>query len=632
MAYAHAPKQPKRITPRAPVIPAGTPARVHDVLRSPGKPLDSSLRSAMQSRFDQNFDSVQVHADDNAGQAANALDARAFTQGSHIVFAPGEYAPTTPSGQRLIAHELAHVVQQTSEDALDQPESRLSQPGDAAEYEAESAADRVLAGERVTISQTPSALQRQSQLDTLVQDFNNGIILQQWPAFGQALLTYRGERWVVYQWTAHQGRRLTVSIPPSSSGPNIITVNVSADFNVTARVNLDIENYISDWQGVGITIDHNYKFNGAVYEYTLGRVSSRSKAPYFSSNQYLPRPLPPTTRTDSTRKHRPGRFPIDRLCPSDSLIPSGHFAPGMPSTSLRHSHTDTNWAGILLPRGDYIAFALTRDALYRMAQRMRAQRRDFDFLHDFEGGTLVSLVINGEVQSLEMLRDQYFATLDEVKPTPEVPEFEVYQMQGGMYERKRLTHQQALVLWQQFDTLTNDQIFTRELEPGSYFAALQVRGRTQTHHLSRHHFEGRETFFRTIKDTLTLHNVSLSTREADFVWTNWNRPVADPQFEAALKQNPAVATSVQTTLYKQVEDKAQEIAINSISNTQNYVRQIASSRDSARQFVLNSHLRRLNSRNRHCRSSAFAVLYITPYPSLPEATPRTCKSMPSSLN
>jgi hypothetical protein len=53
-----------------------------------------------------------VHTDAHAGETARAVDARAFTLGTKIVFAPGEYAPDTAAGKRLMAHELAHVMQQ----------------------------------------------------------------------------------------------------------------------------------------------------------------------------------------------------------------------------------------------------------------------------------------------------------------------------------------------------------------------------------------------------------------------------------------------------------------------------------------------------------------------------------------
>jgi len=66
----------------------------------------------MESHFDADFGGVRVHTDDAAGASAQDVGARAYTLGAHMVFAPGEYAPATAEGRRLLAHELTHVIQQ----------------------------------------------------------------------------------------------------------------------------------------------------------------------------------------------------------------------------------------------------------------------------------------------------------------------------------------------------------------------------------------------------------------------------------------------------------------------------------------------------------------------------------------
>jgi hypothetical protein len=88
------------------------PPIVTSVLQSAGRPLDADARDFMEPRFGYDFSKVSVHADGQAAIAARALQARAFTVGHHIVFGPGEYAPATSHGRQLIAHELAHVMQQ----------------------------------------------------------------------------------------------------------------------------------------------------------------------------------------------------------------------------------------------------------------------------------------------------------------------------------------------------------------------------------------------------------------------------------------------------------------------------------------------------------------------------------------
>jgi uncharacterized protein DUF4157 len=78
----------------------------------PGRPLDSSVRAAMGGAIGADFSGVRVHDDARAGTLVRSFDAKAFAVGGHVAFAPNEYAPGTPVGDALIAHELAHVVQQ----------------------------------------------------------------------------------------------------------------------------------------------------------------------------------------------------------------------------------------------------------------------------------------------------------------------------------------------------------------------------------------------------------------------------------------------------------------------------------------------------------------------------------------
>lgn len=98
--------------------PSTVPPIVHKALRSPGKPLDPGTRAFFEPRFGHDFSRVRVHSDERSAEAARAVNARAFTAGRDVVFGKGEYAPGTGEGQRLLAHELAHVVQQEGSGAV----------------------------------------------------------------------------------------------------------------------------------------------------------------------------------------------------------------------------------------------------------------------------------------------------------------------------------------------------------------------------------------------------------------------------------------------------------------------------------------------------------------------------------
>ncbi|MCC4769555.1 DUF4157 domain-containing protein [Methanosarcina sp. DH2] len=89
------------------------PPLVHQVLSSPGQPLDPGTRAFMEPRFDHDFSRVKVHLGAAAEQSAREMNAHAYTVGHNMVFDAGRFAPGTHEGRRLIAHELTHVVQQS---------------------------------------------------------------------------------------------------------------------------------------------------------------------------------------------------------------------------------------------------------------------------------------------------------------------------------------------------------------------------------------------------------------------------------------------------------------------------------------------------------------------------------------
>lgn len=86
---------------------------------SGGHPLPTGLRSFFEPRFGRDFSQVRVHTGPKAAESAQAIQARAYTRGRDVVFGSGEYAPDSHRGRRLMAHELAHVVQQASADQSD---------------------------------------------------------------------------------------------------------------------------------------------------------------------------------------------------------------------------------------------------------------------------------------------------------------------------------------------------------------------------------------------------------------------------------------------------------------------------------------------------------------------------------
>jgi hypothetical protein len=109
------------------------PRIVHEVLRSPGQPLDAVTRAFFEPHFGDGLLRVRLHSNAMAERSAHELQARAYTVGNNIVFGSGQYAPATHEGRRLLAHELAHVAQQGH------PEGRAAGRGNCEQHAEDSA-------------------------------------------------------------------------------------------------------------------------------------------------------------------------------------------------------------------------------------------------------------------------------------------------------------------------------------------------------------------------------------------------------------------------------------------------------------------------------------------------------------
>jgi hypothetical protein len=114
-----------------------TPIIVDEVLNTSGQPLDAFTRGVLEPRFGHDFSRVRVHTDSRAAESALQVNALAYTVGQHIIFGSGQYGPASQSGKRLLAHELAHVVQQSGQSQKLGQELRIDRPDSRQEAEAE---------------------------------------------------------------------------------------------------------------------------------------------------------------------------------------------------------------------------------------------------------------------------------------------------------------------------------------------------------------------------------------------------------------------------------------------------------------------------------------------------------------
>ncbi len=125
-------------------VSLSVPRAVHETLMSSGQPLNASSRQLMESRFGCDFSRVRVHADAKAAESAESVNALAYTVGRDVVFGAGQYAPGTQTGRRLLAHELAHVVQQGNGPVNDFASLRLNSLEDRFELEADRVANHLM--------------------------------------------------------------------------------------------------------------------------------------------------------------------------------------------------------------------------------------------------------------------------------------------------------------------------------------------------------------------------------------------------------------------------------------------------------------------------------------------------------
>lgn len=125
-----------------------------------GAPLPAANRSQAESSLGVDLSAVRVHTGPAAEQQAAGISAQAYTHGNDIYFGAGQYAPGTPQGDHLIAHELTHVAQQSGGAVAAQPRGQVTDVAEPAEVEAEHGASAILSGQPFAPQARPSGIAR----------------------------------------------------------------------------------------------------------------------------------------------------------------------------------------------------------------------------------------------------------------------------------------------------------------------------------------------------------------------------------------------------------------------------------------------------------------------------------------
>jgi hypothetical protein len=141
-------------------VAGGAEHAVASASSSSGEPLPEPIMRKFESSLGADLSGVRVHTGSESQAAADAIGAAAYTVGQHIHFNAGRFDPSSSSGQWLLAHEVAHTVQQQGSVQTVQHKLEISQPGDAAEIEADRAADAMMAGSAAMITTIGAAIHR----------------------------------------------------------------------------------------------------------------------------------------------------------------------------------------------------------------------------------------------------------------------------------------------------------------------------------------------------------------------------------------------------------------------------------------------------------------------------------------
>ncbi|MCI0401520.1 MAG: DUF4157 domain-containing protein [Gammaproteobacteria bacterium] len=120
-------------------------------LRGGGEPLPQSLRAFFEPRFGRDFSEVRVHTDAKAAESTRAVNALAYTVGQNIVFGAGQYVPRATQSIRLLAHELAHVIQQSRGTGSWQGKVKIGEASSHYEREADTVAEQVTHGQKASV-------------------------------------------------------------------------------------------------------------------------------------------------------------------------------------------------------------------------------------------------------------------------------------------------------------------------------------------------------------------------------------------------------------------------------------------------------------------------------------------------
>ena len=173
-----------------------------------GSPLPALLQRKFESSLGADLSSVRVHTDATSATAADSVGARAYTLGQDIHFGAGHFEPSSSAGEHLLAHEVAHTVQQHGTTPTRQNKLEVSSPGDALEVEADRAADAMVAGHSAgitssSISYSRAIFRKSQDVEEIARQEAEKAIITWERQGGQAI--GKTQQWLLGNWIEYLG-------------------------------------------------------------------------------------------------------------------------------------------------------------------------------------------------------------------------------------------------------------------------------------------------------------------------------------------------------------------------------------------------------------------------------------------
>lgn len=541
------------------------PESVSIALAGSGRPLDPGLRQEMEAHFQQDFSAVRIHADEAGADSARDLNAHAYAVGNDIVFGAREFAPATRAGRRLLAHELAHVVQQGGK---------------------------------------PAAIQRDHNPDPNTVELMPEVTMTEEIAKNRVVYRFRGKTWITISYNKRADLRTNFERRGDLATQVLITIESNGYVNAT--VDLDVEReFTASRQALDSSaLGYDFSFHGRL-TVKDGPLTQNVTAP-------ARRIVSDTTTHPVTIEGLPK--PEEHTHTARWL--AGNMKDSYPSfrnlgdlRAYLAANPRRSFAIVRAKDGRYIARPVTGDQIRALADRARignfkaGSLENIDWYKNaYQTGEFQGIWAEGqEFDDLASLRDQFFsdpesASLDNGQEV----ECEVYETGaidtdlGISYARKLLSHEEATRRWHQIDKTSYDDFRKLESLPGHRILSLHARGVSKMHTIDNDYLFERDRFRRQIADIEARGQDPANVRDVlayvrtfqTYFEAQVDRDDDDPEFVAELKKYAGLAYVYGVTHYQEVVNAGQRWAADSFARSAQGIRDFVNDDKKLTQWVL----------------------------------------------